>query len=116
MQGYRFLLVDDNNKPANHGVIVEQITPERYLCAFARLPSVCRIITLEQLMLYFLFPDDEQLNAFILSLTPPAPKPESVKKKKKKKKVSAKTVARSRDLTNRKAKKKSTRRKTNGTR
>jgi hypothetical protein len=93
------LVVDKDNKPANHGVIVERITPERYLCAFARLPAVSRIITLEQLMLYFLFPDDEQLNAFILSLTVPAEPKKPTKKKAKKK-----------------AKKKTTRRKSNGTR
>lgn len=88
MQGFRFLIVDKDNKPTNHGIIVREITPERYLCAFARLPVVHLIISLDQLMLYSLFPDDDQLNKFILALSTPEPAPKKVSKKKAKKKVS----------------------------
>lgn len=69
MQGMRFLLIGDDGKPINHGVIVQQIGPEKYLCQFARVPTVCRLVHTDEIMGWNLFPNDDAMNDFILAIT-----------------------------------------------
>jgi len=68
MQGMRFLLVNQDNEPFNHGVISERITEDKYLCEFAALPSVSRVCGLKEIMGWNLFATDELMNEFIKSL------------------------------------------------
>ena len=101
MQGTRFLIVDENGQATNHGIILQQITPERYLCRFVKRPAVQRIIRLDEIETWNLFQNDEELNAFITQLTvelnaaraaqipPPAEPPSTPAKKKKKSKKKA---------------------------
>lgn len=110
MQGMRFLLLDENGRPFNHGVIVNKVTDERYLCTFARNPQVSRLCHVDEIGAWNLFPTDDAMNSFILSIqaqtgepekpveTPPVldidPKstqpPKKKAKKKAKKKVNVK--------------------------
>lgn len=101
MQGMRFLLVNENG-PINHGVIVKEITPTKYLCSFARTPQLSRVVDIEELQNWNLFPNDEQMNLFISSIQQQATKgpqkqPEGdkapPKKVAKKKPTLKKTVA-----------------------
>ena len=103
MQGMKFLLLNENRKPINHGVILQKVTDEHYLCAFARTPQVTRLCHVTEITGWNLFPNDEAMNNFILSLqaetgepqkpveTPPGnQKPKEPTKKKKKKKRASK--------------------------
>ena len=89
MQGVHFLVLDQKGRPASHGVILQQITPERYLCHFARAPSSCRIHRLEVLENWHLFTTEQHMNDFIAAIvrqdTPPPPKKKRRKKAIKKK-------------------------------
>lgn len=103
MQGMKFLIVGKDG-PTNHGVIAQRITADRYLCSFAKTPAISRVVSLDEIMgalivdgasgPWCLFPDDEQMNAFIIALqqaNPPPNKPAASKKtSKKKKKVTKK--------------------------
>jgi len=95
MQGTRFLIKDANNFPINHGIILREITPTKYLCDFARVPTVMRICDISLLEKWSLFRDDESMNKYILALTPAPPviPPKPDKKKKKVAKKKAKKVA-----------------------
>ena len=105
MQGMRFLLVNEAG-PINHGVIVKEITPEKYLCTFARVPQSSRVCDITEIQGWNLFPNDDQMNAFIASLQkqkappPPDKTPEELaaqlKKTAKKKPTLKKTVAKKR--------------------
>ena len=103
MQGMRFLIVGEEG-PINHGVIAQQITPEKYLCTFARIPQASRVVSLEEIQQWSLFPNENMMNAFIVELqkdkqiplaprgqTPP--KKAEITKKASKKKVAKKKVA-----------------------
>ncbi len=92
MQGFKWLKLDENGKPFNHGTILQQITPERYLCQFAKLPSSCRVMRIEVIEGWHLFPNDQQMNAFIVDVIKRQPDtdPPVVKKKKAKKKATKK--------------------------
>jgi len=97
MQGMKFLLVNEQG-PINHGIIQQQITPEKYLCTFVRDPQVSRVVDIEEIQQWNLFPTDETMNAFIVELqknnpvptTATPPEPPKKKKVTKKKKVSVK--------------------------
>ncbi len=107
MQGMRFLLLGDDGRPVNHGVITQRVTEERYMCTFVRNPQVSRLCHVDEISSWNLFPNDEQMNAFIteiMKLNPPEPPPQPeppveppgdpqvpVKKKAGKKKANAKT-------------------------
>lgn len=67
MQGMRFLILGESG-PVNHGVIVQRITDEKYLCTFARKPSSSRLVTTDEITQWNLFPNDESMNNFILEL------------------------------------------------
>ena len=116
----RFLLLSKDGKPLNHGIIVREITPEKFLCQFARNPPVARVCDISEIQNWNLFPTDEALNAFISSelqkLQSSIPNPDvapdgstSIRLRKcgRKKKKKKKTVTK-------KAAKKSSRRKSNG--
>lgn len=90
MQGMKFVCIDDKGQVANSGHIVEQITPERYLCQFLRAPTSCKVCRLEEIEGWNLFPTAEQAKAFVEALKPIPDKPKSVtpiKKPEKKKGV-----------------------------
>jgi hypothetical protein len=100
MQGMKFLIVGQDGRPVNHGTIVNQVGAEKFLCQFARSPSVCRLVHTDEILGWNLFPTDELMNAFITDLTqnnPPAEDPpgkdpkQPQKKKVSKKKRNAKT-------------------------
>lgn len=103
MQGMRFLMLNEQGQPLNHGVIVSKVTDERYLCTFARNPQVTRLCHVDEIGQWNLFPTDDAMNAFILNIqaqtgapakpveTPPAPKKVTKKKKVIKKKAKKKT-------------------------
>lgn len=76
MQGQSFLILNNKGTPVNHGVILEQITPERYLCYFAAKPAMSRVVRLEEIEGYNLFPNDDALNVFIAALTKQTVPPE----------------------------------------
>lgn len=102
MQGMRFLVLDQEGRPVNHGNIVQKVSDEKYLLQFMRAPSSCRLVHTDEIMGYTLFPTDEALNQFIAELTKQVPPPEleidptptnspAKKKKVSKKKRNAKT-------------------------
>ena len=91
MQGYKFVVLSRDGRPTDHGIILQQITPERYLCQFAKAPSKCRVCRIEQIEGWNLFPDDDLMNAFIAATVKPAPPPP---KKKPRKKAAKKKVKR----------------------
>lgn len=128
MQGLKFLLLNQEGKPINHGLIVERITPEKYLCQFERNPPSARVCDLQEIQLWNLFPTDDAMNAFIASVgkdkqttpqtalptdgeTPPADTTTGVDSKKKtKKKITKRAIKKA----IKKVTKKSSRRKSNG--
>lgn len=116
MQSMRLLLLGKDGKPANHGEIVREITPTKYLCYFAVTPSYCRVCDITEVQNWLLFPDDNRMNAFILALRrqeltaaaseaaarkaaaepiPPVEQPKPKAKKKTVKKKTAKTKGKS---------------------
>ena len=101
MQGMRFLMLNEQGQPINHGIIAQTITAERYLCRFSANPPMSRVVRLDEIETWQLFPTDDELNKFIKAIVaqkppvepaaPPAPKPsKKVSKKKASKKVSKK--------------------------
>lgn len=109
MKGMHFLLLGENGRPINHGIIVNQVSQERFLCSFAKQPRLSRLCHVDEIGTWNLFPNADEMNAFITAIaaaTPPPAKEKTPVKKKAKKKPSPKTVARARDLENRAAKKK----------
>jgi len=96
MEGLRFLLLSQKGLPINHGMIAKQITPEKYLCQFSKVPAVARVCDITEIQGWNLFPTDEALNEFIAAIrkgkvkTPiaaiPSAKPPTNNKKTKKKK------------------------------
>ena len=102
MQGMRFLIMSENG-PVNHGVIAQQITPEKYLCNFAKQPSSARVCDITEIQQWNLFPSDESMNKFISAIqkqqaapvpAEPEPKlPPGAPEKKAKKKTSKPRVA-----------------------
>lgn len=109
MQGMKFLIVGQDGRPVNHGTIVNQVGAEKFLCQFARQPTCCRLVHTDEILGWNLFPNDDGLNAFILSIqaqtgepekpveTPPEldvdPKPTQPPKKKAKRKAKKKSNA-----------------------
>lgn len=103
MQGMKFLLLNEQGTPLNHGVILQKVTNEHYLCTFARTPQVTRLCHVNEITGWNLFPNDEAMNAFILSIqaetgepqkpveTPPGERKPIKKKKVPKKRSNAKT-------------------------
>jgi hypothetical protein len=103
MQGMRFLLLGDDGRPVNHGIITQRVTEERYMCTFVRNPQVSRLCHVDEIAAWNLFPNDEQMNAFISEVVklnpPPQPEPPAEPpggqkvpvKKASKKKANAKT-------------------------
>ena len=68
MQGFHFLILSDK-KLINHGVIVQRITAKKYLCEFARNPTVCRVCSITEIQGWNLFPSENLMNAFITAFT-----------------------------------------------
>lgn len=87
MQGMRFLLLNEDGKPINHGLIAQKITPEKYLCSFTRNPPVSRVCDLTEIQGWNLFPTDDALNIFIESIAKDPDKAPPAGKKKRKKKA-----------------------------
>lgn len=94
MQGFRLLVIGADGKPTNHGTVLNRITDEKWLCYFSRIPNLGRICDVVEMETWLFFPDDDAMNTYILSLTPPpepvnrnvslsGSPPEPVKKKKK---------------------------------
>jgi hypothetical protein len=78
MQGMRFLLLGDDGRPMNHGIVAQKVTEERYLCTFMRNPQVSRLCHVDEISTWNLFPNDDQLNSFIAIIArqnPPAEPP-----------------------------------------
>ena len=92
MQGMKFLIIDAQGKPFNHGTIIRELTPTKYVCQFTRIPSSVRTVDIAEVETWHLFPNDDLLNEFIVALKPKPGKVTEVKKKaaKKKKKVAKK--------------------------
>ena len=88
MNGMRFLQLDREGKPSNHGIVVQQLTTERYMCQFARLPSSCLIRSLDEMLSWHFFATEDELNKFIVHVSaakqPPAPAKKPRKKRSKK--------------------------------
>ena len=81
MQGMKFLMIGEDGRPFNHGIIAQKVTDERYLCTFARQPQVSRLCHVDEIATWQLFPTDEMMNAFITQLAkenPPNPPPGKV--------------------------------------
>ena len=105
MQGFRFLVLGEKG-PTAHGIITQQITPEKYLCTFLMNPQVSRVCSIDEIQQWNLFPNEDAMNAFAVHLRrqtqpPPAPQaeppaeppagtPPEKKKKVHKKKASVK--------------------------
>lgn len=70
IEGFRFLIVGAENKPTNHGTIIEKVTEGKYLCQLNRMPTSCRVVDVDEIQKWNLFPTEEGLNAFIAALTP----------------------------------------------
>lgn len=105
MIGFKFLILGQENKPLNHGTIIEKVTEGKYLCQFTRIPTSCRVVDVAEIQGWNLFPTDDGMNEFIQALekkppTPPADPPKDppktngskrhAKKSKAKKKAQAK--------------------------
>lgn len=76
MQGMRFLIVGQDGRPVNHGVIAQKVSEDKFLCQFARQPTSCRLVHTDEILNWNLFPTDDDLNTFIANLVeqnPPAP-------------------------------------------
>jgi hypothetical protein len=90
MQGFNFLILGEKG-PINHGVVVERLTADKYLCQFAKTPTSCRVVSLDEIQQWNLFPDTASMNAFIVELQkkklPGTEAKKKVSKKKAKKKV-----------------------------
>jgi hypothetical protein len=97
MQGWHFLILDEDGRPYNHGRILEKITPHKYLCRFNREPVASRVCDLSEIQKWNLFPSKKEMDAFILEIlkpvTPLLP-PEQKLKKVMKKKTAKKTKTR----------------------
>lgn len=65
MQGMFFLIMNTKNDLANYGTIIQQITSEKYLCQFLITPASCRVVSVEELSLFHLFPNKEQQDTFL---------------------------------------------------
>ena len=87
MQGMRFLMLDKNGLPFNHGIIAKEITPTKYLCQFTRTPASARVCDITEIETWHIFATDEAMNVFIATLSKekPAAPPTDPKLKKKKK-------------------------------
>ena len=121
MQGMRFLILNEEGKPINHGIIAQRITPEKYLCSFTRNPPVARVCDLTEIQGWNLFPTDDAMNAFIESIqkdlnkTPPPPADTTAGVgRKRKKKVTPAMERTAKKRAAKKSAKKSTRSKSNG--
>lgn len=68
MQGMRFVLLGEKGIPLNHGQILQKVTEDRYLCQFARKPTVCRLCHVDEISTWNLFINDDNVNEFIASL------------------------------------------------
>lgn len=101
MIGFKFLILGQENKPLNHGTIIEKVTEGKYLCQFTRIPTSCRVVDVTEIEGWNLFPTDDALNGFITALEkkpadPPKDPPKTngskrhAKKSKAKKKAQAK--------------------------
>ncbi len=77
MIGFKFLVLGQENKPLNHGTIIEKVTDGKYLCQFTRVPTSCRVVDVSEIQGWNLFPTDDAMNAFITALEkkPPADPP-----------------------------------------
>lgn len=78
MIGFKFLVVGQGQKPINHGTIVEKVTEGKYLCQFVRIPTSCRVVDIDEIQGWNLFPGEDAMNEFIAALdksTEPPPPP-----------------------------------------
>jgi hypothetical protein len=80
--GFKFLILGKENKPLNHGTIIEKVIEGKYLCQFTRIPTSCRVVDVTEIQGWNLFPTDDAMNEFIAALekkpagtTPPADPP-----------------------------------------
>jgi len=78
--GFKFLILGPENKPINHGTIIEKVAEGKYLCQFTRSPPSCRVVDVTEVQGWNLFPADDAMNEFIAALEkkpddpPPPPK------------------------------------------
>lgn len=95
MEGMHFLLVNEQGKPMGHGVIAQRINQDRYLCTFLRNPQVSRVVGIDEIGTWNLFPNQDAMNAFIAQLpkAKPAPDPKKPASKSQQKRVSAQKKA-----------------------
>ena len=71
MQGFNFLLLNEDGAPANHGRVVEKLTDSHWLCQYVRTPSFCRVVGLPEIQTWLLFPTDKALNNYISAISAP---------------------------------------------
>lgn len=88
MIGFKFLVLGQENKPLNHGTIIEKVGEGKYLCQFTRIPTSCRVVDVTEIQGWNLFPTGDAMNAFIAALEkkpadPPKDPPADPKLKKK---------------------------------
>ncbi len=105
MQGMRFLILNEQGKSVNYGIITNIPAPGKFLCKFMLAPVVSRVVDVKELETYNLFDTQAEMDAFAKQLqedqktdgkTPPKPRdtsqppPKPVKKKKVVKKTNGK--------------------------
>lgn len=75
MIGFKFLVLGQENKPLNHGTIIEKVAEAKYLCQFTRVPTSCRVVDVAEIQGWNLFPTDDAMNEFIAALGKKPPPP-----------------------------------------
>ena len=68
MQGLLFLILNQEGTPLNHGIIVEKLTGEKYLCQFQKPPVSNRVVSIEEIQGFNLFSTQEQFDNFLNSV------------------------------------------------
>ena len=76
MQGYHFLVVNKDGQFISQGVILRQLTEERYLCKFLSKPVVTRVIHIDEIAQWNLFPNEQEMDEFVGDLIPKPAEPD----------------------------------------
>ena len=111
MEGMNFLLVNEQGKPMGHGIIASRINENRYLCTFLRQPQVSRVVGVDEIATWNLFPNQDAMNAFVAALpkspgTPPPPPSKEPASKKPASKSQQKRISAQKKASKKKASKK----------
>jgi hypothetical protein len=69
MQGFRFIILGQDGAVVNNGIILSRVTDDRYLCTFVRKPSTTRLVHVEEISQWNLFPNEDAVKEFIDALS-----------------------------------------------